>query len=141
MGGFYSKEDLMPDANVGKIIVRKGMELPDSVDRLKTSFGCPSTRTDKKPPKLKSVADHVNYGDEVGAGQILFPPKFAFEGIDPSDFTQERSHEDIRSVFEAIGMTCNAAEFVKICGYATRDGQPLSYASYREAYNAIKLGI
>jgi hypothetical protein len=141
MSGFYSKEDQLPDPNVGKVVVRKGMELPDSLDIAKATFGCPSTRTDKKAPKLKSLADHHNYGDEVGAGQVLFPPKFAFEGIDPSDFTQARSPEEIRSIFEAIGMTCNGAEFLKICAHATRDGGALSYNSYRESFNRIKLGI
>ena len=140
IGGFYSKEEQMPDPKLGKVIVRRGMELPDSLDLAKTVFGQPSIRTDKKPPALRSVADNINYGDEQASGQVLFPPKFAFEGISPSDFTRERERDEVRSIFAAIGMTATDAEFVKICAQATRHGV-LCYNSYREAYNKLKLGI
>ena len=49
-------------------------------------FGVPSIRSDIPAPGMKSVADHQNYGDEAGAETLLYPPRFADEGV-----TQARS--------------------------------------------------
>ena len=66
---------------------------PEDADR---SFGCPTIRTDIPMKKLKSVADHQNYGDEPEAIDILFPATFTELGISEYDFMGPRARVDIK---------------------------------------------
>lgn len=49
-------------------------------------------------PKIKSVADRNNYGDEYGAKDIVNPEPYAYEGIGEKDFLLIRQAEEIRSL-------------------------------------------
>ena len=49
-------------------------------------FGIPSVRTDIPYPKLRSVADYQNYGDEPESIDILFPATYTELGITEAEF-------------------------------------------------------
>ena len=61
--------------------------------------------------KLKSVADHQNYGDEPEAIDILFPATFTELGISEYDFMRPRSRVDIKTLFERIGYSYKVGKF------------------------------
>ena len=52
-------------------------------------------RTDIPMKKMKSVADHQNYGDEPEAIDILFPATFTEYGVSETDFNSPKSKEQI----------------------------------------------
>lgn len=54
------------------------------------AFGVPSIRTDVRLPKMRSVANAQNYGNEPDAGQLLRPPMAAELGISDEQFVQLR---------------------------------------------------
>jgi len=91
-------------------------------------FGLPTIRTDIPKPKLKSVADPNNYGDEPPTVGLLFPQRFADMGVNPQDFEVLRPKEEIRKMFANIGFGYKAGKFEgifmraqEICG--TRQDQ------------------
>lgn len=75
------------------------------------TFGCPTVRTDIPKKKLKSVADHQNYGDEPEAVDVLFPSSHTEIGIDENDFSRPRSKAYIRQLFASIGHTFKTGKF------------------------------
>jgi EF-hand domain-containing family member B len=75
------------------------------------TFGCPSIRTDIPNKRLKSVADHQNYGDEPEAIDLLSPATFVEYGISEADFERPRPREEIRALFEKIGFSYKVGKF------------------------------
>ena len=67
------------------------------------TFGLPSVRADVPRPALKSVADHMNYGDDPTVRDLLFPTRSAAQGVGDDEFVRSRNKEEVRDVFEAIG--------------------------------------
>merc|ERR1711865_578483 len=64
--GYYSRHEQMPDKDLGKCLTEGKRNIVDDEERC---FGVPSVRNDLGAPKtgVRSVADTMNYGDEVGA--------------------------------------------------------------------------
>ena len=62
--GYYDPVDQLPDADLEKPVLR-GAAPTSVLEDSSRKYGAPSCRTDKPPPKLRSVADMCNYGDDV----------------------------------------------------------------------------
>ena len=62
--GEPSERELQPDHDLGRCAKPGSRNMVRRADDMQRSFGCPTVRTDIPMKKLKSVADHQNYGDE-----------------------------------------------------------------------------
>jgi len=62
-------------------------------------------------PKLKSVADHQNYGDEPEAIDILFPATYTDLGVTEAEFTKLRLKHEIENLFAKIGHVYKTGKF------------------------------
>jgi len=98
--GNYTPDEQMPDKDLGRSI-RPGWRNVSANDR--RVFGVPSIRSDVPAPALKSVADHQNYGDEQGAATLLYPPRFADEGVTQADFLTSTNKAEIADIFRCAG--------------------------------------
>lgn len=137
--GEYSIEEQMPDKDLG-ISTRKLSKLSqvpkDEVDR---SYGVPSIRHDLETPQLRSVADPNNYGDESNCKGLLYPSRFAVDGVDEQDFVAVRSADEIRDIFARMGAEFEDGQFERLCDMACRDFGGLSADSFRHAWNKSRL--
>ncbi|CEM29762.1 unnamed protein product [Vitrella brassicaformis CCMP3155] len=98
--GFYPAHDQEADANVGRCTKPgRSNAWPDS----KRIFGVPSVRKDIPAPHRRSVADRQNYGDEVGADELLKPQSFADIGIADLDFLQPMIKDELKDVLDKAG--------------------------------------
>jgi len=97
--GNYPPHEQQPDTDLGKSI-RPGWRNMAPETRV---FGVPSIRSDIPAPQLKSVADHQNYGDESGAGTLLYPPRFADGGVTQADFLAATSKMELGDIFRSAG--------------------------------------
>jgi hypothetical protein len=50
------------------------------------------------------VSDNQNYGDDVSAQYLLYPPQYASEGIEDEQFAKGRSKNKIRRIFEQASL-------------------------------------
>ena len=103
--GNYPPEEQMPDKDLGKS-VRPGWRNQGDPNRV---FGVPSIRSDISAPMLKSVADHQNYGDESGAGTLLYPPRFSDGGVTQADFLSATSKAELIDIFRSAGFDLDDA--------------------------------
>lgn len=109
--GEPSMREIMPDSDLGRC-TKPGMRNTVRTDEDTTRiFGCPTIRTDIPSKRLKSVADHQNYGDEPEAIDVLFPATFNEFGISETDFHRPRPREEIKSLFEKIGYSYKVGKF------------------------------
>jgi len=135
----FSPEDQMPDKDLGvsRLKLKKGVKKHPE-DRV---FGVPSLRKDIIAPKIKSVADKNNYGDEFGAQDVLYPEQYAFDAVEEKDFLKIRAADEIRKIFAEIGITVTEEEFLSISAEAEKIFGGLSVDSFRTVYNKRKYGI
>lgn len=107
IAGAYSADQQRPDPTVGRSL-RAHAEVDDR------SFGVPTVRRDVPKPRMISVSDHQNYGDDSNAQDLLYPSTFACRGVDDAEFLAKRSKDDLRDLFSAIGYTYPDADFERI---------------------------
>jgi len=135
--GNYSDAEQMPDEDLGTSATPGWRNV--SVET--RSFGAPSVRNDIKRLNVKSIADNQNYGDDVNAQFLLYPPQFAYSGVEDEDFLQARSQEEIREMFESIGYKLEDETFAAIWMHAAKytdhnaDGV-VSVEEFRSALNS-----
>lgn len=133
--GEYPLKDQLPDEDLG-LSTRKLSKIelvpanPD--DR---AYGIPSIRYDKPPPLMRSVADPQNYGNESNCKGLLYPSRFAIDGVDHEDFVMVRPKEDIRVLFQKLGAEFDDRTFHRLCELAEKDFGGLSADSFRHAWN------
>ena len=120
--GNYPPEEQQPDKDLGKS-VRPGWRNQGPEHRV---FGVPSIRSDISAPMMKSVADHQNYGDESGAGTLLYPPRFQDGGVSQADFLSATSQAELVDIFRSAGFNLSDAE----ADDAYRRAQALDPAGY-----------
>ncbi|KXZ53002.1 hypothetical protein GPECTOR_8g371 [Gonium pectorale] len=106
----YGAREQDPDSDLGKSL-REGFRNTTRPGDEGRSFGVPTIRTDLKLPRLRSVANPRNYGNESDAGQVLRPPLAADLGISDEAFVALRPKEDIRQLVNEAGLTLTDAEF------------------------------
>jgi len=134
--GQYAEHEQLPDKNLG-VSSRKITQLeqipPEHSGR---SYGTPSIRLDLPRPTIRSVADDQNYGDEPNGKGLIYPENFACDGVSEEDFRIQRTPNQIRAVFKAMGAEFTDAEFQRICELASKlyEGV-LSVDSFRHAWN------
>jgi len=97
--GNSTLDEQMPDPDLGKTL-QPGWR---NITNEQRAFGVPNVRTDVPLPRIRSVADNQNYGDEADAKELLYPSNHAWKGVQPDDFYQPRSLEEILSVMECAG--------------------------------------
>jgi len=131
--GNYTPDEQQPDRDLGKSI-RPGWRNMAPQTRV---FGVPSIRSDIAAPQLKSVADHQNYGDESGAGTLLYPPRFADGGVTQADFLAATSKEELGDIFRSAGFELTSEQLNETYSRAqTLDANGLvSVQSFRMALN------
>merc|ERR1711907_6720 len=104
--GNASLEEQMPDPDLGKTLQPGWRNITNET----RAFGVPNVRTDVPLPRIRSVADNQNYGDEADAKELLYPNGAAWKGVQPDDFYQPRSLDEIMSVMECAGFDLTAAQ-------------------------------
>lgn len=139
IGGGYGLDEQLPDKDLG--VSTRQLDPYTSVpfEKGTHTYGTPSIRADITAPRLRSVADPQNYGDEHNAKGLLYPSKFAHDGVEESDFLRGREPLEIRQLFLKMGTAFSDAHFDRICETAKADFQVLSCDSFRHAYNKMKL--
>ena len=115
--GDYSMDDQNPDPDLGKSL-RSGFR-NESKDAMRV-FGAPTIRTDLTAPKVKSVADNQNYGNELGAFSLIYPSDALNGGLEEEEYTNPRAPEDLFGTFGEI-VEGDFEKFKMICAYASRD--------------------
>lgn len=73
INGEPTDKQLEPDHDLGHCVKPGSRNITRRDEDESRVFGCPSIRVDIPKKKLKSVADHQNYGDEPEAIDVLFP--------------------------------------------------------------------
>lgn len=79
-------KEVMPDNDLGRCTKVGSRNVVRKESDRNRAFGVPSVRTDIPNKKMKSVADHQNYGDEPEAIDLLSPSTFVELGISEVDF-------------------------------------------------------
>ena len=92
-------------------------------------------RTDVRPPRLRSIGDNQNYGDEQSGSVLIYPSTYSAQGVTDDDFVQQRSAAYVKQVFGDIGYQLEDAIFGKLAARAATAGGRLSVASFRAALN------
>jgi len=139
--GEYTEEEQLPDPDLGKSKrkLTKLSSLPaQHADR---AFGLPSIRADRPAPKLKSIANDMNYGDESNGRGLLYPSQFATQGVVEEDFLRSRPPQTIRSMFEKLGVVLDDARFERLVNLANQRYGTLSVDSFRHCWNQVRMGI
>merc|ERR1711907_5943 len=104
--GNASLEEQLPDADLGRTLQPGWRNITNET----RAFGVPNVRTDVPLPRIRSVADNQNYGDECDSKELLYPNGAAWKGVQPDDFFQPRSLDEIMSVMECAGFDLTAAQ-------------------------------
>lgn len=115
--GKPAANDLMPDKDLGKTN-RFGFRNSVKDGDEARQFGVPTIRKDILKKDFKSVADPNNYGDEASVVQLLYPDYWLRYGIDAKEFTRHRDLEDIRGLFESIGIPLGRGKLVTVSNKA-----------------------
>lgn len=129
--GAYSEADQQPDPDLGKAIA-PGWRNDTNTNR---TFGCPTIRTDIKPPKKRSVGDSQNYGDDTNAQALLHPAQYAGMGIEDRDFLEDREQSDLRQLFASAGISMSDEVFERIYARAKQIAGAVSIEVLRRVYN------
>lgn len=108
--GTLTPAEQQPDADLGKSL-REGFRNTTRAGDENRSFGIPTIRTDVRLPKLRSVANTQNYGNEPDAGAVLRPPLAADLGISDEQFVALRPKSDMRQLVEDAGLTLTDQDF------------------------------
>lgn len=118
----WPKEAIQPDADLGKSLrpgFRNEWHDPNRV------FGLPSIRTDVPVPKLVTIANTVNYGEEADARHLLFPARATHMGITESHYLAPQSKESIKEYLARANIKVSDDECDAIFSMASEhDGTP-----------------
>ena len=118
--GEPTERELQPDHDLGRCQKPGSRNVVRRNEDMMRSFGCPTVRTDIPMKKLKSVADHQNYGDEPEAIDLLFPATYTELNVTESEFLKVRPADELRTVFEKIGYSYKDGKFNAIMNLSAR---------------------
>ena len=127
--GNPTQEDLMPDKDLGKTN-RYGFRNNIKEGDESRQFGVPTIRNDIGTKNFKSVADPNNYGDEASVVQLLYPDFWLRHGIGEKEFSRNRELDDIKSLFEAVGMSFGRGKLITVSNKAKELYGVLSIESF-----------
>lgn len=131
--GTYSKEDQLPDKDLGKSIT-PGFR---NISLETRAFGLPSLRNDVPAPPIqnRSVANNMNYGDDATASDLINPQPFSDMRITEQSMITPRPKESVFAFFEKIGYGVDR-EISEACFLAaSADGNVCSLQDYRHQLN------
>eukprot|EP00288_Rhodomonas_lens_P013664 CAMPEP_0177700142 /NCGR_PEP_ID=MMETSP0484_2-20121128/5944_1 /TAXON_ID=354590 /ORGANISM="Rhodomonas lens, Strain RHODO" /LENGTH=428 /DNA_ID=CAMNT_0019211337 /DNA_START=47 /DNA_END=1333 /DNA_ORIENTATION=+ len=131
--GNYTAEEQQPDPDLGRSL-RRGL-------RSDRTFGVPCVRSDIMPPKMPSVADSKNYGNEPGAKPLLYPQPFAVRGVYEEDFLAAHPKAELKDIIMSAGVAESEEHFEQLYkaaqkAYGKKDDEPMSVESIRQALYA-----
>jgi len=112
--GNATLDEQLPDPDLGRTLQPGWRNMTHET----RAFGVPNVRTDVPLPRIRSVADNQNYGDEADAKELLYPAKSAWKGVQPDDFFQPRSLDEIMSVMECAGFDLTSDQAAEVFSYA-----------------------
>lgn len=135
--GDYAIADQMPDKDLGRSVAKGYRNFSHDPERV---FGVPTVRADIAAPATRSVSDNQNYGDDTSAQSLLQPSRFAVVGVDHKDFVEQRPPQEIRDIFEKIGISLDDHEFAQVwkraaTAYDLNDDGIVSIEEFRLAIN------
>lgn len=131
--GDPSPGELAPDSNLGKATRSGFRNIVKEGDQVRV-FGVPTIRSDVSGKQQKSLADPNNYGDEALAVQLLYPDFWLRYGLGPSEFSEERSPEEIRELMDAAGVVLSAEKFLEFSALCSEVHGVLSLSSFIHVY-------
>jgi hypothetical protein len=144
--GDYSVAEQMPEPDLGSSVTpgfRKDASLLLGGKLATHAFGVPSIRSDLGVKAFKSVADSNNYGDDVTAAYLLYPPNSQALGVEADDFTAPRPKDELFAIFASVDgaspEVMDHAWAVAMRG-ASSSGGALSLLEFRAAFNRILEG-
>ena len=100
----------------------------------------PTVRSDIPKYATRSIADNQNYGDDVNAQYLLYPPQFAAMGLEDTSFTGPLPKEEVLSIFKESGCcdTLSEAEVEAVWETAKQDADgSVSVRSFQAALNDL----
>lgn len=105
--GSYSLEEKLPDADLGTCLNRGKRNF--ETDR---PLGVPTVRYDIPAPPIekRSIANSKNFGDDWGAGSLITPTRFQFQGVNPKDFEVRREPSELRELLVGAGIVIPDSE-------------------------------
>jgi len=114
--GSYSLREQLPDADLGKCL-KAGKRNYET----ENPQGVPSVRYDvvAPAPEKRSVANSTNFGDDVGAGSLIKPTRFQFQGVNAEDFNKPRPLAELRVFLEKAGCIMDSDDIDMVLNYAT----------------------
>lgn len=132
MSAAYPEEQQAPDSDLGKSL-REGFRNATRPGDEERSFGVPSIRTDVRLPKLRSVANTQNYGNEPDAMALLRPPRSAELGISDEHYVHLRDRSEVKGLVDDAGIMLEDKDFEIIFAMAAEaDGEPVPGAVVEE---------
>ena len=133
--GEYTEAEQEPDADLGRAVGRVGGREGERVGDEDRTYGLPSIRHDRTVPKIKSVANRCNYGDEGSSKALLYPAPYASMGLHDEQFLQERDEAELRRLYERVGVRLKDRQWQVLCERAVKLYGALSVDSLRHAMN------
>jgi len=135
--GEPTQKTVIDDPNLGKSSKFGYRNVPKPGDESRV-FGVPTIRSDIQKPKVRSVADQFNYGDECQAVELLFPQRFADLGLTKDDFFMPRAKEEIRTIFTRIGISYKQGKFEGVYQRAQELEGSNDKVSVKSFYQAVQ---
>lgn len=131
--GNYSEREQLPDADLGKSLTPGFRNI--AVES--RSFGVPTVRTDL-PEHLrgkKSITDAQNYGDCIGAKDLISPPVFSDTSLPEGAFTSKKPQRELERLFEAAGFSIRPDVADAVMDIASDGTGEASIIEYRQVLN------
>ena len=133
MSGHGTGDDAAYERSVGQISCRsttlKKLKEEDKIASIasgthdpRRTFGAPTVRDDLPRPLFRKVTNSTNYGDDVGAGALIYPNRYIAKGIDEKYFTEEFDLEGMRAVADKCGFGLSDSEVDRVFAACQRDG-------------------
>lgn len=99
-GAAVDLEDQTLGRPVCKSTLLKKLRAKDGSADPDHAFGCPTVRFDLPRPKNRKATNGTNYGDDVGAGSLLYPTAYTGMGIGEETFLAPMSFDAIKALSE-----------------------------------------
>jgi hypothetical protein len=134
--GAYDIQDQLPDPDLGR--AKRTLDAPDRDDRV---YGVPSVRYDIAAPRVKSVANHNNYGGEPNASGVVHPPKYAALGLFEEDFCELLDKGEMYDLVMVPEMEIDEDDFEAFWSHARRSNggaNELTIAQFRASMLALQ---
>lgn len=130
MSSHGTGDDTAYERSVGKIACRSStLRKLKEEDKLATgslnsgrTFGAPTVREDLPRPLFRKVTNSTNYGDDVGAGALIYPNRYISKGIDEKYFTEEYDLEGIKAIAVKCDFGLSDKDIAKVFNACQKNG-------------------